>query len=272
MDDREVGQYWERNADAWTKLSRAGYDICRDEYNTPTFLDILPEVAGLSGLDIGCGEGTNTRHLARLGAKMTAIDISPTFIRHAREAEADAGSHEPIHYHLGSALALPFAEQTFDFATAFMCLMDMPDRSKALAEAWRVIKPGGFLQFSITHPCTGVPRRKKVKDAAGNVIALELAGYFDSVPGDVERWTFGHAPAELCEGVEPFAVPRFDATLSEWLNDVIAAGFQIEKLAEPRATAETLKRYPREIDSTLMPYFLITRCRKLYESKPIETA
>ena len=64
MDHQEVGRYWNGNADAWTRLARAGYDTYRDHFNTPAFLDLLPDVAGREGLDIGCGEGHNTRLLA----------------------------------------------------------------------------------------------------------------------------------------------------------------------------------------------------------------
>jgi hypothetical protein len=51
MDHEEVGRFWNANADAWTKLSRAGYDVYRDYLNTPSFLDMLPDVGGLSGCD-----------------------------------------------------------------------------------------------------------------------------------------------------------------------------------------------------------------------------
>ena len=74
----EVAQHWEANAEAWTQQSRAGFDIYRDALNTPAFLTMLPPVKGLSGLDVGCGEGSNTRLLARLGARMQAVDIAPT--------------------------------------------------------------------------------------------------------------------------------------------------------------------------------------------------
>lgn len=63
-----------------TALSRLGYDRCRDLFNTPTFLRMLADVAGLRGLDIGCGEGHNTRLLHRRGARMTGIDIASTFV------------------------------------------------------------------------------------------------------------------------------------------------------------------------------------------------
>ena len=80
---------WDNNAEAWTNVARAGYDIYRDFVNTPAFMAMLPEVSGLEGLDIGCGEGHNTRVVARRGAGMTALDISATFVGHARRAETD---------------------------------------------------------------------------------------------------------------------------------------------------------------------------------------
>jgi hypothetical protein len=45
----------------WTGLLRAGYDHYRDGLSTPAFLEVLPKVEDLSGLDLGCGEGHNTR-------------------------------------------------------------------------------------------------------------------------------------------------------------------------------------------------------------------
>src|SRR5437762_2935974 len=72
MDHIEVGAYWDGNAEAWTKLSRAGYDVYRDHLNTPAFFEMLPDVHGHDGLDIGCGEGHNTRLLAQRGARVAA--------------------------------------------------------------------------------------------------------------------------------------------------------------------------------------------------------
>src|SRR5512143_1500727 len=106
MDHEEVGHFWNINADAWTTLSRAGYDVYRDYLNTPAFMEMLPDVAGLRGLDIGCGEGHNTRLLARRGARVTAVDISGVFIGHALEAERQAPMG--IDYRIASAVELPF--------------------------------------------------------------------------------------------------------------------------------------------------------------------
>src|SRR5215469_8774102 len=147
MKSAEVASYWEANAADWTRFVRAGYDVSRDALNTPTFLKMLPRVRGLAGLDIGCGEGANTRMLARLGARMHAIDIAPTFIRNARATESAAPLG--IVYRVADGLSLPFPGSSFDFATAFMSFMDMPDQARALQEAARMLLPGGFLQFSI---------------------------------------------------------------------------------------------------------------------------
>jgi len=87
----EAAAYWEANAEAWTQHSRAGYDVYRDALNTPAFLTMLPPVSGLLGLDIGCGEGSNTRELVRLGASMHAVDVAPTFILHAPRREPTRG-------------------------------------------------------------------------------------------------------------------------------------------------------------------------------------
>jgi 2-polyprenyl-3-methyl-5-hydroxy-6-metoxy-1,4-benzoquinol methylase len=88
MKSAEVAQMWEANAETWTRHARNGYDVYRDALNTPEFLAMLPPISGLCGLDVGCGEGSNTRALARLGARVHAIDIAPTFVRHAQAAEA----------------------------------------------------------------------------------------------------------------------------------------------------------------------------------------
>src|SRR5204863_7539234 len=92
MDHREAGRLWNESADAWTRLARSGYDVYRDHLNTPAFFAMLPEVRGLSGLDIGCGEGHNTRLLAREGARMTGVDIAEVFILHWRRSARETPS------------------------------------------------------------------------------------------------------------------------------------------------------------------------------------
>lgn len=260
MDHLEAGDFWNNNAEAWTALARAGYDLYRDYLNTPAFFANLPIVDGLSGLDVGCGEGHNTRLLARQGALMRAVDIAPVFIRHAQEEE----KKHPlgIQYRVASAVELPFEDGKFDFATAFMCLMDIPETEKALQEVFRVLKPGAFFQFSITHPCYATPHRKNLRDTLGNTYAVEIGGYFDKLNGRVEEWIFGAAPHELKRSFSKFKVPVFNRTLSEWVNLLIACGFVLEMMHEPCPGAETVRQMPYLQDSSVVAYFLHVRCRK----------
>ncbi|APT57720.1 methyltransferase [Roseomonas gilardii] len=260
MHQAKVTTLWEANAEHWTRQVRAGLDVYRDALNTPAFLAMLPPVAKLEGLDIGCGEGANTRQLARHGARMRAVDIAPTFIRHAREAEAA----EPlgIAYGVGDGTALPFPDARFDFATAFMSLMDMPDQALALRETARVLRPGGFLQFSILHPCFAPPHRKVLREADGRVRGVELARYFEDTAGAVEEWHFSTLPPAERTRVPPFRVPRFHRTLSGWVGIILAAGLRIEAMGEPSASEEVAREVPGVADTRVVPLFLHIRARK----------
>jgi ubiquinone/menaquinone biosynthesis C-methylase UbiE len=260
MNHEEVGLFWNGNAEVWTKLARAGYDIYRDYLNTPAFLAMLPAVAGLAGLDIGCGEGHNTRRLAERGARMTAIDIADVFIGQAREVERQAPLG--IDYRVASAVDLPFATATFDFATGFMSFMDIPETGRVLAEAYRVLKPGGFLQFSITHPCFDPPHRRNLRDAKGVTYAIEVGDYFRNLDGEITEWLFRAAPPEVKQDLPNFKTPRFTRTLSQWLNLLIETGFRLERVEEPRPDDETVRACPKLQGAQVVAYFLHLRARK----------
>ncbi len=241
-------------------MARAGYDVYRDCLNTPTFLAMLPDVEGRLGLDLGCGEGHNTRLLAQQGATMIGIDIASRFLQYARQAELEKPLG--IDYIQGSGPHLPFAANTFDFITAFMSLMDIPQSSRVLGECHRVLKPGGFLQFSISHPCSDTPIHRKRKDKQGAVQAIELGGYFQRLEGAIDEWTFSSAPEEIRNQWPAFQVPRFTQPLSAWLNQLVDAGLMIERVGEPFPDEETIAVCPHIADARVWPYFLHIRCRK----------
>jgi SAM-dependent methyltransferase len=198
---------------------------------------------------------------------MTAIDIAPAFIRHAQAEERRAPLG--IAYHEASAVELPFAEASFDFATAFMSLMDIPEIERVLAEACRVLRPGGFLQFSITHPCFNPPHRRNCRGEDRVTYAIEVGDYFVDARGRVDEWIFGAAPESLRRGLPLFKVPRFHRTLSEWLNLLVAAGFTLEQFGEPCPSAETLEAHPSLQDAAVAAYFLHVRARKLAPGAPM---
>jgi SAM-dependent methyltransferase len=191
---------------------------------------------------------------------MQAVDIAPTFVRHAKEAEES----DPlgIVFQVGDGMALPFADGSFDFVTAFMSLMDMPDQGLVLKEARRVLRPGGFLQFSILHPCFVPPHRKVLREGDGTVRAIEIAGYFDGIDGRVETWWFSTLPPKEREHVAPFRIPRFHRTLSEWVDLIRGSGLQIDRFCEPCATTEQAMAEPAVADTRVAPIFLHIRATK----------
>jgi len=191
---------------------------------------------------------------------MHAVDVAPTFIRYARDSERD----EPlgIAYLVADATNLPFASAAFDFATAFMSMMDMADHSAALCETARVLRPGGFLQFSLLHPCFAPPHRHVLRELNGTTRAIEVGGYFDATDGRIDTFWFENLPREERHKTEPFRVPRFHRTLSEWIHLIREAGLVIERFGEPRVSVEVAKAEPALEDTLVAPLFLHIRTLK----------
>ena len=121
----------------------------------------------------------------------------PGALHRDAEARAPAG----IEYHLASAVELPFAAGHFDFATGFMSFMGIPEMERVVSEAHRVLRRGGFLQFSIAHPCFDTPHRKNLRDAHGTTYAIEVGEYFHNLRGRIDEWTFKTAPPANLSGI-----------------------------------------------------------------------
>ena len=243
LNDAAVAAAWDRNAPLWAEEVQSGFDFYRELYTLPAFLDFMPSVAGKQVLDLGCGEGSNTRRFAQRGGIMTGIDLSPEMIKRARQKEAE----EPlgIAYEFGSFSKLsPFADEQFDCALSTMALMDGPDFPSAMREACRVLKPGGSLCFSILHPCFITPVLQWLTNEQGAYQGLRVGRYFETTPF-VERWRFGRRPqtAKLVAYDEPFEVPRFPRTISDYVNAISEAGFRIVKMEEPRPREELAREH-----------------------------
>jgi len=100
-------------------------------------VDALEVGPGDAVLDVAAGTGASSAALARTGATVTAIDISPGMMAQGRL------NHKHVNFVIGDAESLPFDDGVFDAVTAFFGLRTMPDPQRVLAEMFRVTKPGG---------------------------------------------------------------------------------------------------------------------------------
>ena len=258
MKEKDIKRYWNNNARTWTELSRKGYDRYRDHIATPAFLNMLPPVDGLIGLDVGCGEGHNTQLIAQRGAVITGIDISETFIAHAKERESKQKS---LKFMVASACDIPFTAEYFDFCVSTMVFMDFPDQEKALREIYRVLKKNGFFQFSITHPFFDRIGSQWLYEN-GERTGYLVKDYFRNPDGEIDEWMFSAVPPQAKTAYKNFKIPRFNKRIAEWTNLLVTTGFTIERMEEPFPGKEIVKKFPTLKDAAIMPYFLLVRVRK----------
>ena len=121
---------------------------------------------GLRVLDFGCGPGTISVGLAEAVApgELHGVDMEESQVRLARSA-AKAIGLDNAKFHVGDVTDLPFEEGFFDIAHCHNVLMHVPDTRAVLAEAKRVLKPGGIVscrevicESSFTYPEFGIIR------------------------------------------------------------------------------------------------------------------
>jgi ubiquinone/menaquinone biosynthesis C-methylase UbiE len=119
-------------------------------------LEATEELAGMLNvsvkdhiLDIGSGIGGPARYLAdRFGARITGIDLTPEFCEVARHLTQALGLEDRVDFKQGDALAMPFADASFDGAYSMNVSMNIRDKAGFYAEICRVLRPGGWLVLS----------------------------------------------------------------------------------------------------------------------------
>ncbi|MEU6721349.1 methyltransferase domain-containing protein [Nonomuraea sp. NPDC046802] len=124
-------------------------------YERPAMLALAGDVAGRRVLDAGCGSGTLSAALCDRGAVVTGIDASAGMLALARRRLGDdVALHE---VDLGDLL--PFDDGAFDDVVASLVLHYLEDWGPTLAELRRVLRPGGRLIASVSHPFTAYAHR-----------------------------------------------------------------------------------------------------------------
>jgi SAM-dependent methyltransferase len=139
VDRTDDPQFFVRFLDATRApvLAMAG----RDPAAFFAYLDVHP---GQTVLDAGCGLGDVAGLIARLvgpSGRVVGVDFSETMVREARRRSE--GTNLPVEFHQGDAMGLDFADDTFDRARVEQVLQHIPRPEKAIAELYRVTRPGG---------------------------------------------------------------------------------------------------------------------------------
>jgi len=98
---------------------------------------------GMSVLEVGCGTGYFTRELARFGADMVAIDVSPELLEIAK-ANCSAPN---VRYEIQNAYELSYSDALFDSVVGSSVLHHL-EIEEAVREIYRVLKPGGTIYFT----------------------------------------------------------------------------------------------------------------------------
>ena len=233
---------WELEAENWVRWARTpGHDAYWDY--APIFFDEMVPAAGRRTLELGCGEGRVVRDLTRRGHRVVGLDASPTLLGHARGADP-AGR-----YVLADAARVPFADEAFDLVVAYNSLMDIEDMEAAVREAGRVLETGGRLCVCVTHPINDAGAFASREPDAAFVID---GSYLDKRPFE---GTFERDGLRITFRGWVYPFEAYGRAFEE-------AGFVIEAMREPPATAAAVEREPSERRWQRVPVFLFLRATK----------
>lgn len=124
--------------------------MVRDEILHPLMLKHLGPTSNKKVLDAGCGDGIISRELKKDGACVVGQDFTFQFAKAATEGDPHIPSLT------ADVVKLPFLDQSFDKALSNLVLMWVPDIEAPAQEFSRVLRHGGRLVISVTHPLINI--------------------------------------------------------------------------------------------------------------------
>ena len=138
----------------------------QDHYGGLAANDVLAERAGIGKgtrvVDFCAGLGGPSRYFAhRYGADVTGIELTPARVKGAEELTRRVGLAHKVRVIEGNVMHVPLAADSVDVVVSQEALLHVPDKPRALAEAYRILKPGGRIAFTdwvAQRPLSGADR------------------------------------------------------------------------------------------------------------------
>jgi len=238
MNQDDVRKEWDEGAESFSSFVQEGKDFYREELNNPATFKLIGDVKGKKVLDLACGEGYNTRILARKKAIVVGVDFSEKLIEIARQKETE--ERLGIIYHISDVTTMKMlSSNDFDLVACFMALQDIEYYENAISEVARVLKNFGRFIFSIPHPCFSDYITKDGKEITSwnrEDESLVIKQYFEINKYEV-RWDMARIPI-------PFVTTAFHRTLTDYFHSLYKNGFLVSRLVEPRPDSAAVEKHP----------------------------
>lgn len=208
---RAVKDFWEQEACG----ERYGADQDRLRYELEpeilAFAD-FPSGSGKRVLEIGVGLGADFLRWARAGAQLTGVDLTERAVARTRSRLEEEGMSADLR--VADAEHLPFADESFDIVYSWGVLHHTPNPPAALAEAQRVLAPGGELKVMLYH------RHSWVALAAWARFCLLRGRPFASLSSAVSHiespGTAAYTPAEARSMLPGLTLHSVTTQLTQW--------------------------------------------------------
>jgi ubiquinone/menaquinone biosynthesis C-methylase UbiE len=241
---------WDNNAESWHRLY-GEKDPNRRDLLDPIILEVLGDIRGKFILDAGCGDGYLSRKLARLGAKVTGVEISKKMLGYA----LDEQKRNPlaVAYHQADCSFLSFlSDSSYDIVVTNNVIQDVANFEGAFREFSRLLKQGGTYLHIENHPCFTTPVLGWVKDDKGYKLYRKVDYYFRRGPFLV---SWGPRSA-----MEPSV--NWHRTLGDIVNTLIDCRFSISRVIEPEPPEVWKTSHPEFMDGARIPDFIMLVCHR----------
>jgi SAM-dependent methyltransferase len=200
---------------------------------------MLPQIAGLRVLDLGCGFGWFCRWAqAQSAASVTGIDVSENML-----ARAKAESGPAIQYRQRDMDSLTLPHAAFDLVYSSLAFHYLENLDALMAHIANALAPGGRLVFSVEHPMVTAPLHPGWSRDKDGTRLWPVNHYLEDGPRDVD-W-LGKS------------VRKQHRSMTTYMNMLVRHGLALEHLAEWGPTDALVEAQPSLLDERQRPNFLL---------------